>query len=55
MTTKAAILECVQGTQDFLKEEPEIGMERNRKFQPRKDSNHNNTNEQEESDDEEST
>jgi hypothetical protein len=28
-TTKAAILECVQDTQDFLNEEHEIGMERN--------------------------
>jgi hypothetical protein len=34
MTTKAATLECMQDTQDFLNEEHEIGMERNRKFQP---------------------
>jgi hypothetical protein len=32
MTTKAAILECVQDTQDFLNKEHEIRMERNRKF-----------------------
>jgi hypothetical protein len=54
MSTKAAILECVQDTQDFLNEKHEIGMERNQKFIPRNDSYHIDTNGKEASDDEES-
>ena len=55
MTTKRAILNCVQDTQDFLNEEHKIGLERSRKFQPRNDSYHNNdTDEKEDNNDRES-
>ena len=44
LTSKQAILACVQDTQNFLNEEHEIGMGRNKKFQPRNNNNSHNSN-----------